>query len=235
MVGNAELAKEYNYRPQSKLSECQRDVNDQKVERHKRTDFNFSSPTTPLPLFLCARLCLSASRSLLPLDSLLPLQWQADRAAVGAVCPGRAQRGSLVSYCQLYGRLIFTHIMWFGLKKHKQRITLHLLFDMLSMEPWDWVKINQSVLWKIDKYLSPQAIQCMESNIFKSYWNYVRRFCNAIHIPNPYNRHIIYHSILYIQFKYWFPIFQVNFKRCHRFSISLLDRGTFFKGSKLMQ
>lgn len=127
MVGNAELAKEYNYRPQSKLSECQLDVNDQKVERHKRTDFNFSSPTTPLPLFLCAHLCLSASRSLLPLDSLLPLQWQADRAAVGAVCPGRAQRGSLVSHWQLYGRLIFTHIMWFGLKKRKQRITLHFI------------------------------------------------------------------------------------------------------------
>lgn len=50
MVGNAELAKEYNYRPQSKLSECQLDVNDQKAGRQK-TGFNFSSPQhTPAPL-----------------------------------------------------------------------------------------------------------------------------------------------------------------------------------------
>lgn len=28
MVGNAELVKEYNYRPLSKLGECQLDVND---------------------------------------------------------------------------------------------------------------------------------------------------------------------------------------------------------------
>lgn len=41
MVDNAELAKEYNYRPPSKLSECQLDVNDGEQE-HKGTGFNIS-------------------------------------------------------------------------------------------------------------------------------------------------------------------------------------------------
>lgn len=40
MVGNAELAQEYNYRPRSQLFECQRDVNVQKG-LHKRISFRF--------------------------------------------------------------------------------------------------------------------------------------------------------------------------------------------------
>lgn len=67
MVGNAELAKEYNYRPQSKLSECQLDVNDQKAGRHKRTGFNFNSPAAaarapfkPPPRSLCVASLLLA-------------------------------------------------------------------------------------------------------------------------------------------------------------------------------